>query len=131
LRIPESKIRVILALLTPPLLLGLAILTLTVKSPISVPIVFGILGTILGVIVLFDFPLALQTTDEGLTRVCLVRHHHVAWSDISVIIKPKRRGLLLITTRRKRYVLVDRLLEGSERNHLMDLGEIHGFQVEI
>jgi hypothetical protein len=28
-------------------------------------------------------------------------------------------------------VLVDRILEGSERNHLTDLGEQHGFLVEI
>lgn len=131
MRIPESKIRVSLAVVTPPLLLGLAILTLSVDSPIAVPIVFGTLGTILAVIVLFDFPIALQTSDDGLTRICLLRHHRVAWRDISIIIKPRRRGLIMIKTNRKRYVLIDRVLEGSERTHLMDLSDRHGFQVEI
>lgn len=131
MRIPESKIRVMLALATPPLLIGLAILTLAVDSPLTVPVVFGIFGSVLAAIVLFDFPLALQTTDQGLIRICLVRHQQIPWNEVSVIIKPRRRGLILIKTNRKRYVLVDRILESSERSHLMDLGERHGFQVEL
>jgi hypothetical protein len=131
MRIWESKIRVALAIATPPLLLGMALLTLAVDSPIAVPIVFGALGTILGLLVLFDFPLAIESGANDLTRVCLLRHHRIPYQEINVIIKPRRRGLILIKNDRKRYVLVDRILEGSERNHLTDLGEQHGFLVEI
>lgn len=131
MRIPESKIRVVLALITPPLLIGMAVLTLIVESPLAVPIVFGGLGTVLAAIVIFDFPLAVETDDTGLTRICLMRHPTVPYRDISVIIKPRRRGLLLIKTSRKRSVLIDRILEADERKHLIDLGEKHGFQVEL
>lgn len=131
MRIPESKVRVSFAVIMPPLLLALAILSLSVKSPIAVPIVFGTLGTILAVIVLFDFPIALETTDDGLSRICMLRHQRVPWEDISVIIKPRRSGLIMIKTNRKRYVLLDRILEADERTHLSDLGEKHRFQVEL
>ena len=131
MRIPESRIRVVLALITPPLLIGMAVLTLAVESPLAVPIVFGGLGTVLAAIVLFDFPLAIATDETGLTRVCLMRHQIVSYSEISVIIRPRRRGLLLIRTNRKRAVLIDRILEADERNHLIDLGDQYGFQVEL
>jgi hypothetical protein len=130
-QIRESKLRVALAVATPPLLLGMAILTLAVDSPIAVPITFGILGTFLGITVLFDFPIALILNDTGLERVSLWRRHVVAWDDVGAIIKPRRRGLILITTARKRYVLIDRILEADERNLILSKGEAHGFQVEI
>jgi hypothetical protein len=129
--IRESKVRVALAVATPPLLLGMAILTLAVDSPIAVPITFGILGTFLGVTVLFDFPIALILNDAGLERVSLLRRHAVTWDDVGAIVKPRRRGLILITTARKRYVLIDRILEADERNLIMNKGDEHGFQVEI
>jgi hypothetical protein len=130
-RIPESRVRVVLALLTPPLMLGMALLTLAVDSHISVPIVFGLLGTFLAVVVLFDFPLALNVGDDGLTRVCLLRHHVVPWDQVGAIIKPRRRGLVLVTVDRKRHVLVDKILDSQERKVLLDVGEEHDFQVEI
>lgn len=129
--IRESKIRVALALATPPLLLGMALLTLFVDSPIAVPIMFGLLGTFLGLTVLFDFPLALQLNESDLERISLLRRHRVAWDDVGAIIKPRRRGLIMVTTARKRYVLIDRILEADERRLIMNKGETHGFQVEI
>jgi hypothetical protein len=131
LRIPESKLRVVLALITPPLMLGMALLTLTVEAPIAVPVVFGILGTLLAIVVVFDFPLAFDLSQHGLVRVCLVRRHALEWSEIAAIVKPRRRGLVLVTTNRKRHVLVDRILEEDERKALMDFGEAHGVQVEF
>ncbi|REK25145.1 MAG: hypothetical protein DWQ40_00965 [Actinobacteria bacterium] len=131
IRIPESRVRVTLAILTPPLLLGMALLTLAVESPIAVPIVFGILGTLLGIVVIFDFPLAVDLTDLGLVRVCLARRHQVRWENVAAIIKPKRRGLVLVTTARKRHVLIDRILEPSERTALMSIGDEHDIQVEL
>jgi hypothetical protein len=101
MRIWESKIRIALAIATPPLLLGMALLTLAVDSPIAVPIVFGALGTILGLLVLFDFPLAIESGANDLTRVCLLRHHRIPYQEINVIIKPRRRGLILIKNDRK------------------------------
>lgn len=131
IRIPESRMRVTLALITPPLLLGMALLTLSVGSPTAVPIVFGVLGTILGMVVAFDFPIAIDLSDSGLVRVCLLRHQAIAWEQIAAIIKPRRRGLVLVTTKRKRHVLVDRLLDPNERTALMSFGERHGAQVEL
>lgn len=131
MRIRESKLRVILAVVTPPLLLGMALLTLAVDSPIAVPITFGILGTYLAITVLFDFPLALRIDESGLERVSLLRRHTVPWDEVGAIVKPRRRGLLLVTTARKKFVLIDRILEADERNLLLNMGEAHGFQVEI
>ena len=131
LRIPESKVRVTLAVLTPPMLLGMALLTLAVQSPMPVPVVFGILGTILGAVVVFDYPIALELNDDGLVRICLLRHHRLSWDDIAAIVKPRRRGLVLVTNRRKRHVLIDRILEPDERLRLLSEGERRGIQMGL
>ncbi|MEX1037422.1 MAG: hypothetical protein WDZ96_01040 [Acidimicrobiia bacterium] len=131
MRIPESKIRVTLALVTPPLLLGMALLTLAVESPLPVPVVFGILGTLLGTVVIFDYPLAVELNETGLVRVCLLRHHRLGWDDIAAIVKPRRRGLVLVTKKRKRHVLIDRILDPEERTQLMSEAERHGIQIGI
>jgi hypothetical protein len=131
MRISESTVRVILALATPPLLLVMALLTLSVGSPIAVPIVFGALGTLLGAVVVFDFPLAVEVNANGLVRVCLLRHHSLSWEEIAAIVKPRRRGLVLVTTNRKRHVLVDRILDPEERNRLLAEGERHDIQIGL
>jgi hypothetical protein len=131
MRISESTVRVILALATPPLLLAMALLTLSVGSPIAVPIVFGTLGTLLGAVVVFDFPLAVEVSANGLVRVCLLRHHSLSWEEIAAIVKPRRRGLVLVTTNRKRHVLVDRILDPEERNRLLAEGERHDIQIGL
>jgi hypothetical protein len=119
------------ATITPPMMLGMALLTLAVDSPAAVPITFGLIGTFLGVIVLFDFPIAVDLAEDYLVRVCFLRHQRIPWDDVGAIIKPRRRGLVLVTTRRKRHVLVDRILEPEERRALIQKGEDHGFQVEL
>jgi hypothetical protein len=131
MRIPESKVRVALAVLTPPMLLGMALLTLAVQSPLPVPIVFGILGTLLGAVVIFDYPIAIELNDNGLVRICLLRHHRLSWDDIAAIVKPRRRGLVLVTNRRKRHVLIDRILEPDERLRLLSEGERRGIQMGL
>jgi hypothetical protein len=131
MRIPESKVRVALAVLTPPMLLGMALLTLAVQSPLPVPIVFGILGTLLGAVVIFDYPIAIELNDNGLVRICLLRHHRLSWDDISAIVKPRRRGLVLVTNRRKRHVLIDLILEPDERLWLLSEGERRGIQMGL
>lgn len=131
MRIAESKIRVALAVLTPPMLLGMALLTLAVQSPVPVPVVFGILGTVLGAVVIFDYPIAIEVNDMGIVRVCLLRHHRLSWDEIAAIIKPRRRGLVLVTNSRKRHVLIDRILEPDERKRLLSEGETRGFQVGL
>lgn len=130
-RIKESTMRVGLALLAPPLLAGLALLAWTVQAPTAVPIIFGVISIMLSTVVLLDFPLAIELTPTGLTRHCLLRRHSLAWDDIAAIIKPKRRGLLIVTKSRKKHVLIDRILEESERKSLMDSGERHAVQVEL
>ncbi len=131
LRIPESKIRVVLAVVTPPMLLGMALLTLAVQSPLPVPVVFGILGTLLGAVVIFDYPIAIEVNDHGLVRICFLRHHRLNWDEIAAIVKPRRRGLVLVTIDRKRHVLIDRILEPDERQRLLSEGERHGVQMGL
>ena len=131
LRIPESKVRIALAVLTPPMLLGMALLTLAVQSPVPVPIVFGVLGTLLGAVVILDYPIAIELNDNGLVRICLLRHHRLGWDDIAAIIKPRRRGLVLVTNNRKRHVLIDRILEPDERQRLLSEGERRGIQMGL
>lgn len=131
LRIPESKIRVVLAVVTPPMLLGMALLTLAVQSPLPVPVVFGILGTLLGAVVIFDYPIAIEVNDNGLVRICFLRHHRLSWDEIAAIVKPRRRGLVLVTNDRKRHVLIDRILEPDERQRLLSEGERHGVQMGL
>lgn len=130
-RIRESAVRVGLALVAPPLLAGLALLTWTVLAPPAVPIVFAIFSVLLAIVVMFDFPLAIELGPTGLTRLCLLRRHTLLWEDIAVIIKPKRRGLLIVTKSRKKHVLIDRILEESERKTLLDHGDRHDVQVEL
>lgn len=131
MRIRESMVRVSLALLTPPLLAGMALLTWSVDAPTTVPVVFGIFAAFLAVIVIYDFPLAIELTPEGLERLCLLRRHLLPWSEVAAIIKPKRRGLIVVTRKRKKHVLIDRILEQPEREMLMNQGELHGVQVEL
>lgn len=131
MRIPESKVRVALAVLTPPMLLGMAMLTLAVESPMPVPIVFGLLGTLLGTVVIFDYPIAVELNEAGVVRVCLLRHHRLQWDDIAAIVKPRRRGLVLVTNNRKRHVLIDRILEPGERQRLLSEGESRGIQMGL
>lgn len=131
LRIPESKVRIALAVLTPPMLLGMALLTLAVQSPVPVPIVFGVLGTLLGAVVILDYPIAIELNENGLVRICLLRHHRLGWDDIAAIIKPRRRGLVLVTNNRKRHVLIDRILEPDERQRLLSEGERRGIQMGL
>ncbi|CAN5822787.1 hypothetical protein BH23ACT4_BH23ACT4_11380 [soil metagenome] len=131
LRIPESKVRVALAVLTPPMLLGMGLLTISVQSPTPVPLVFGILGTLLGAVVILDYPIAIEVNDAGVVRICLLRHHRLSWDEISAIVKPRRKGLVLVTNRRKRHVLIDRILEPEERQRLLSEGEGRGVQMGI
>ncbi len=131
LRIPESKVRVALAVLTPPMLIGMGLLTLSVQSPMPVPIVFGILGTLLGTVVILDFPFAIEVNETGLVRVCLLRHHRIGWDEISAIVKPRRKGLVLVTNRRKRHVLIDRILKPEERQRLLSEGESRGIEMGL
>lgn len=123
--------RIGLALLAPPLLAGLALLTWTVAAPPAIPIVCTILSVLLAMVVMFDFPLGIELSPTGLTRLCLFRRHTLKWEDIAVIIKPNRRGLLVVTKSRRKHVLIDRILDQSERNALMDHGDLHGVQVEL
>lgn len=131
MRIQESLVRVTLALVTPPLLAGMAVLTWLVNAPSTVPVVFGIFAAFLAVIVLFDFPLAIILRDESLDRQSLVRRHQIPWDEIAAIIKLRRTGLVLVTREHKKYVLIDRLLNESERKELLSRGERHGIQIEL
>ncbi len=131
MRIKESTIRVALALTAPPLLAGLALLTWIVDSPTTVPVVFGILAALLTVVVIYDYPLAIELTPDNLQRLCLFRRHVLPWEEVAAIIKPRRRGLIVVTRARKKHVLIDRILNEPERVELMRQGERHGVRVDL
>lgn len=131
MRIKESRIRVVLALTAPPLLAALALLTWIVEAPTTVPVVFGVLAALLTIVVVYDYPLAIELTPDSLQRLCLFRRHILPWDEVAAIIKPRRRGLIVVTRGRKKHVLIDRILNESERLALMQQGDKHRIQVEL
>lgn len=103
---------------TPLLLLLLAWGAVIVEAPVAVPVTLILLATALGYIALFDFAVAVDVDDTGITRRCLLRRQHMPWGEIEAVVKPRRRGLIVVTRDRRRRILLDRGLEEDELNRL-------------
>ena len=114
LRLSESRLRVAMSLATPPLLVLLAWGAWALEAPSLVVAGLALLAAVLGYVAVFDFPLAIEVDSEGIHRVCLVRRQTEPWDDIAAIVQPRQRGLVLVTTNRKRHILLDRSLEEGE-----------------
>lgn len=95
----------------------------------AVPAVLLAMGVVLAVAALWDLPLRVQLTGQGVTRVCLLRRQHLGWDDVvalgrtrvdrggerlvgravSGLRSSKVGGLvLLVGPKRRRYLLTDR-----------------------
>ena len=114
LRLSESWPRVALSLATPPLLVLLAWGSWLIETPMAVVAVLAILAALLGYVAVFDFPLAIEVDAEGIRRVSLLRRQLLPWSEIASIVQPRKSGLVVVTTNRKRHILLDRALEEGE-----------------
>lgn len=114
LRLSESRLRVALSLATPPLLVLVAWGAWAIDSPPLAVAVLALLAAGLGYVAAFDLPLAIEIGDDGMSRICLVRRQLIPWNEIASIAQPRKSGLLLVTTAKKRHILLDRALEPAE-----------------
>jgi hypothetical protein len=114
LRLNESRLRVAMSLATPPLLVALAWGAWALEAPRLVVAGLAVLAALLGYVAIFDFPLAIEVDSEGIHRVCLIRRQTEPWEDIAAVVQPRQKGLVLVTTSRKRHILLDRSLEEGE-----------------
>lgn len=114
LRLSESWPRVALSLATPPLLVLLAWGSWLIETPMAVVAVLAILAALLGYVAVLDFPLAIEVDAEGIRRVSLLRRQLLPWTEIASIVQPRKSGLVVVTTNRKRNILLDRALEEGE-----------------
>lgn len=86
------------AALAPALLVGVVLLGLSRGPGFSpVMIVLSALAVILGAAALFDLPRSTEFGPEGVTRVCTLRRHRIAWDDILVL--RRARGSTLANLR--------------------------------
>ncbi|MGH8914407.1 MAG: hypothetical protein ACRDZM_07825 [Acidimicrobiia bacterium] len=118
LTLRESRVRVALAIVTPPLLLLLALGSWAVEAPLALTAILAGLTALLGYVVAFDFPLAIEIDGEGIHHACLLRRRLSRWDDITAIVQPRKRGLVLVTNDRKRRILLDRALDEPELDQL-------------
>ncbi|MGH8951988.1 MAG: hypothetical protein ACRDX9_11240 [Acidimicrobiia bacterium] len=127
----ESRLRVAMSLATPPLLVALAWGAWALEAPTLVVVGLALLAAFLGYVAIFDFPLAVEVDSEGIHRICLVRRQNDPWDDIAGIVQPKQRGLVLVTTDRKRHILLDRSLEEDELDLLRTQVGLRDVQVDF
>ena len=131
MRLPESRLRVILSIASPPSLLVLVWGAWAVDAAWPVIAILALLAVLLGYVIAFDFPVAVEFDETGVHRACLLRRHTLPWGTIAAIVQPRKRGLLLITEDRKRHSLLDRRLHDDELDLLRDEAEMRGVRVEL
>ena len=119
----SSPVRLALQALTPLLLTALGAYAVADGAAIgSALLLLAGLGT--GAVVAVDLPLRTEFDEDGCTRVCLVRRHHLPWGQVVAIERfggrPRRRsqdeppppsstrGLAARTGPRRLHLLVDR-----------------------
>jgi hypothetical protein len=84
---------VITSLISPTILLGLGIFGLTAGSANAVALVLTVLGALLALVTLLDYPQRVEFHETGIDRVCLLRRHRLRWEDVRAI--ERARGTLL------------------------------------
>ena len=73
------------AAITPVAFVGFGSLAISGGGVRGVPIAVVVIGVVLAVGVAYDFPSRTRFDGSGLTRVCLIRHHHVPWEQVAAI----------------------------------------------
>jgi hypothetical protein len=131
LKLKESKPRVALSVATPPLLLIMAWGSWAVEAPMWLTAILAVLAALLGYVVAFDFPLAIEVDGEGIHRLCLLRRQLLKWDDIAGIVQPRKRGLVLVTEDRKRRILLDRGFDEGELDLLRAQARLRNVRTEF
>lgn len=114
MRLDESRWRLVLSLVTPPLLVAMAWISELVDAPVFLSLALAGLAALLGYVALFDYARSIEVGEHGVDRICILRRQHTPWDDIAVIARPRGKGLVLVTKSGKSRVLLDRRLEDDE-----------------
>ena len=131
LTLGESKLRIALSVATPPMLLLMAWGSWAVEAPVLLTAILAGLTALLGYVVAFDFPFAIEVDGEGIHRLCILRRQLVRWDDIAGIVQPRKRGLVMVTEDRKRRILLDRTLKEGELDLLRTQARLRDVRTEF
>lgn len=121
----------LLAALTPALLLSFGAIGALAVGFRVIPVVALVIGFVLLMVVVFDYPLRTVFGPESIDRKCLGRTERLAWSQVGLVGRPAysaRLGRLGRTTTglvaavgRRRYLLTDRMESKAEHQALLRL----------
>jgi hypothetical protein len=131
LRIKESKLRAGLSIATPPLLLIMGLGVAGVDGPLLVALVCTFLATVLGYVMLWDFPLSIDIDESGIQRNCVLRRDLLEWDDLEGITRARRRGVTAVTKSGKQKILIDRHLDDSETDLLETQAQLRGVKTVL
>ena len=113
-RLYSSWRGLLLAFVSPAMLLGVAVLAIAAAGWRVVPIVLLVAGLGLLAVSLFDFPIYTTFDSEGIRRRTPLRVHRIGWDRVIAINRArggrisKRTGPLAAAVGGRRYLLVDR-----------------------
>jgi hypothetical protein len=131
------------------LLLGGAAASGAGFRPVPVALLLG--GAVLAIVVAADLPRHTRFTEDGVVRVCLLRMHRLAWTQLVAIERTRPNtmnlvrnlaeqdrdqrqvsgGLIARGTGRRRWLLTDNLESRSEHDELARLLERHDIPVPL
>ena len=113
----------VLAFVSPLALMGLGVLAVVAEGMNAFSLVLVVVGGLLLLTTLFDFPIWTSFDHEGIVRRTVLRAHRLPWSRITTVarapasrLKPRnmrRAGPLVATIGRRRYLLLD-CVEGPD-----------------
>lgn len=96
-----------------------------------VPVVLVVVGLLLGLVVVFDLPIAAHIDHNGIERRAMLRRHRLGWGQIRAIsrgrpaIRIRRRDLdpgpLVAVVGRRRYMVIDQTESLSEYQDLISI----------
>lgn len=84
---------VVTSFISPAILLGLGIFGLIAGSTNAVALVLTLVGALLALVTLLDYPQRVEFHEAGIDRVCLLRRHRLSWRDVRAL--ERARGTLL------------------------------------
>ena len=78
------------ALLSPALLIGLGLLAAGVAGLRAVPVTLLAVGLVTGTMSALTFPRRVLVGEDGVTRVCWGRRHHLPWTQVATVSRAPR-----------------------------------------
>jgi len=136
-RLYSSWRGLVLAFVSPVLLLGFGSAMFLGGTRWLVPAVFVAGGVALGLVTLFDYPIHTTIDGVGVTRRTPLRSHVLAWPAIERFSRARggrlgrRPGPLAAVSRRRRYLLVDRAEGPDEYDALQRCLKAHDVVVGL